>query len=770
MRRLFITAAILAALVAGCLANTSVAPAVSADSPRVVLVLAPYLDWTDVTAASTPRIWSLAEKGAVGAVNARSRARQSGEKGSPLEGALSVSAGSWAVAHPTAPGAYSVGERYEVGTAAEAFQRTTGEKVGEQRIVFLGMPMTQRLNDERSYETKLGTLGQAVVDAGGMTAAVGNSDVGYVTGEQRKVRPAALAAMDDAGLVMLGDISMRLIREDPNAPFGIETDPEAFSAALTEVAKKVEGTPGPALIVLDAGDSYRAMKFRGQVTDAIYAQHRAQGLATLDRVVGLAEQSFPDATIMVVSQSTGDPEQGDSEGLGPIVIGGGPNELAGFLTSNSTQRTGLVTNLDVTATVLHTLGLKQPVQVLGDPMRDETASGSLEARMDTLTRLNATAVAVDAAKPGVVNTFVAFTVLALVLTAFALFRAHVWSDRLWRIWSRALKAALLFALVVPVSSWLMFLVVPRPDTPGTAIAALLGTAAVLWIGALAIWRFTRSQVSVAVLCLVTVAVLVVDQFLGGPASFTNFFGYSPLLAARFYGMGNEAAAIMFGAAIVGAALLFDEFQGTVAVVWGKRIGLPILGVLVVGVAAAPFFGANIGVVAWGVVGFGLAYVLMNGHKVTWKVVLGAFLAVVAVVAAFAAVDILGSGAQTHLGRAIQSALDGGFGELWTIVVRKAETNVRVLTRTNWAYILIATLAFLGVMRWRPTGDFAEVLADNPAFADAITVSLVAGVVAYFTEDSGIVIPALEVFYVGVAIAWLLLTRQSRLRAAGEEPS
>jgi hypothetical protein len=107
---------------------------------------------------------------------------------------------------------------------------------------------------------------------------------------------------------------------------------------------------------------------------------------------------------------------------------------------------------------------------------------------------------------------------------------------------------------------------------------------------------------------------------------------------------------------------------------------------------------------------------------------------------------------------LTSAEQGGWIELWNIVARKAETNMRVLTHTNWAYILIATLAFLGFMRWRPQGGFAETLSENPNFADAITVSLVAGLVAYFSEDSGIVIPALEVFYVGVGIVWLMLSR------------
>jgi hypothetical protein len=223
-------------------------------------------------------------------------------------------------------------------------------------------------------------------------------------------------------------------------------------------------------------------------------------------------------------------------------------------------------------------------------------------------------------------------------------------------------------------------------------------------------------------------------------------------------MGNEAAAMLVGPSIVGIAMLFDQWPESKWTRIGKRVGIPVLGVVVISAAAAPFWGANIGVAVWGVVGFGLAWLLMNDHHVSAGTILWLLLAVVGVIVAFAAIDLFGGGAQTHLGRAIASAEQGGWIELWNIVARKAETNMRVLTHTNWAYILIATLAFLGFMRWRPQGGFAETLSENPNFADAITVSLVAGLVAYFSEDSGIVIPALEVFYVGVGIVWLMLSR------------
>jgi hypothetical protein len=75
--------------------------------------------------------------------------------------------------------------------------------------------------------------------------------------------------------------------------------------------------------------------------------------------------------------------------------------------------------------------------------------------------------------------------------------------------------------------------------------------------------------------------------------------------------------------------------------------------------------------------------------------------------------------------------------------------------------------FLGYMRLRPSGDFADALAENPRFADAVTVTLVAGSLAFFTEDSGIVIPALIMLFTGAGMVWLMLTRLREQRAERE---
>ena len=762
MKRVWPIVAVIAVLAAVGLA-TSPTRASSSAAPshvrHVVVVLAPYLVWSDVTATTTPALWRLAEKGAVGSVNARSRIHQPGEPASPDEGALSISAGSWAVPDFLAPAPLTATETHEATSAAVAYEQIVGAPMGDARIGFLGIRATQRANTAASLDVTLGTLGKAIRDANGLTAAVGNSDAGYASNpaDMKLSRPAALAAMDERGLVPYGDVSPDLLSDVADAAYGRATDLQRFEAAYERVNLLADAHNGPSLIVLDPGDAYRARRFAPQASDAVGTRQHADALRTLDAVVSMAEKrSGPDTVVMVVSQALYADQSGALEGFGPMVVAG-PG-WAGYLTSASTHRQGLVTNIDVTAGVLQTLAIQRPVQVLGSTLQVIAGPSAVAQRVERLARSNDVAIATDEAKAGVLRFYIGFVVIVMALSALAVSRSHRWSYRTARNCVVGLKAAALFLLAVPLASWLMFVVTPVPVSQAVAVDSLMGTSVALWLLSLIAWRKLPSRVVIALLPAATVLVLVADQLFGAPLSFTNFFGYSPLLAARFYGMGNEAASLVFGAAVVSAALVFDQWPHARWSLAGRRYGLAALGVLVVGTSAAPFFGANVGVAVWGIAGFSVALALMNGRCVTWKLVLLTIVAMVVVIGAFSAIDLFGSGEQTHLGRALSSAQQGGAGQLWTILIRKAQTNARVFSHTNWSTILVAVLAFLGFMRLRPKPDLTDTLAENPYFAYAIAVTIVAGVTAFFSEDSGIVIPALIMLYTGVTLAWLMLSR------------
>ena len=757
MKRVWTIGACAAALVAVCLATFGTAVATAAPSAtRVTIVVATGLTWADITPTATPSLWRLAELGAIGNVNGRMRNRENGEPPTALEGALDVSAGNWATPNFSAPPAYNVTESVGGLSAGEVFRRVTGHAVGRSAICYPGMPMTVLANTDPDSEVVIGTLGQAIHDAGGITGAIGNSDAGQqLTGGPRLQRPAAIAAIDERGLVDAGDVSADLLRASGDAPYGVKTDLAAFDRALTAFDTSATAHAGPALLLLDPGDAYRVRRNAGQVAPNVTAAQHAAAVAELDQVVALAQAHARSGdTLMVASESPASDPVSGVQGFGPLLVSG--MGLHGYLNSSSTHRPGILTNLDITAGALQAVGVVRPVQVVGSPLTSVEGSAAVDQRIAHLVALNGTAVSIDSLRTPVADIYIKFFVAVLALTALFFVLRDRFTRRAQRVLALVLAVAALALLTVQPAGWLMFVATSNVASPGAALALLLAASLVLLGAALAVWRSAGLRTAAAVLSLFAVVLLVSDQFLGAPLSFINFMGYSPLQSARYYGMGNQPAAYIVGASIVGLALVLDRCR---AAPWAgavRRLGLPLVGVVVVVSAAAPFLGANVGVAIWGTAGFAVAWALMNERRITWKMVLVALVVIVLLIAAFAAVDVFGHGPKTHLARSVASAQQGGIGQLWLIVARKASTNARVLGETEWAWALYALIAFVAVMLLRRPSELAASLDQNPALRAAIWACAVACVLAFFTEDSGIIVPAFLILPLGCALIAVVL--------------
>jgi hypothetical protein len=743
------------------------AVATAAESPavdrQVVVVLAPYITWADITGGAMPVTRTLADRGTIGNLNVRSSWRFA-QNPPQAHVAVTMSAGSPAAFDLTAPAAYDLDQRLEVGTAAEAYRRSMGADPGEVAIAYLGLPRVLRANTATTLATMPGALGEAIVRAGGATAAVGNSDGGYVDGEVFRSRPAAILAMDARGLVTFGTVSTELLVENSDAPYGLATDLTVFESAAKDALTRLTVHGGPGLLVLDPGDPERAFNFTIDASPDAAEKHRLAAAAAIDKVVAMAEASLPaDAVLIVVPTGQARPATGPA-GFGPVVIAG-PEFEAGLVGSPSTHRPGLMTDLDVAATILGVLGIDRPVDVLGNAVT-AAAAPAAQDRYDYLETMNATAVAVDTVRPIVQNSYITLTVIVLLACAALLRPMQRGLDGWGGHVAHGFGHLILFLLSMPVAATLMYLAVPRPAS-AMVVAVLFGaTTLIVFVVALLAQRRWGASAALAVVGLLSAGVLLADQVVGARLSFSGMFSYSPLLGARYYGLGNEGASIIVGGGLAGLTLLLDAFRDKAWTAPVRRWGPLVLGVLVVVISAAPFMGANVGVIAWGTVAFGILWVQLNGRRVTWKTVLAMGVVIVLAVAAFSLLDLGSSaGGQTHLGRAWESAESGGIGQLWLIVARKAETNWRVLRATNWSILMIAILAFLGFMRWRPQGVFAETLRAYPSFAVAMTASLWASLVGYFTEDSGIVIPALVMLYITGSLLNVML---ARLRQPAEE--
>lgn len=732
---------------------------------RLIVVLAPYLTWDDVTTGPMPATRTLAGAGLVANMNVRSGVIGAGPQ-SVARGALMLSAGTSVLSDPEALASYSASEAVGVWTARDVYRQRFAADPGPSAVLYPGQPQQARANAGNDVASALGVLGAAAHAAGYRTVAIGDSDAGLDLPAALQSRPAGIAVADVAGRVDLGDVSAGLLREGA-APFGVSTD----LARLEATYRSAVASSGPVLAVLDPGDLARAHDAQSIATTSAFDAAHAAALRATDDVVAMVTSDLDPARDTLIVLGLTAPESGDQPpAFAPLVIRGPAG--AGLATAASTHRDGIVTIMDVSASLVSAMGAPRPATMVGSVIgRAASSPVSLADRVAVLDSMNATAVAIELVRLPLINTYIVLTVLVLLGSALVVYRG---AKDLPPATGRVARALLLLVPCLPLASVLQFAFWPRPPLPGLVLAMLLGVALVVWAGALALGRGRPVAFPLIVVTGLTTVVFVVDQWLGAPLSFSGTFGYSPLYGARYYGIGNEMAGLLLGTSMVACALALDSWPEAR---WSRLLrlwGWPVLGVIVLGSAAAPFLGANIGTVAWMTVGFLTGWLMLQGKRVwTWRNLAIVVAIVILFVVVFAGIDLLGlTGPETHLGRAISDASgSGGLGGLLSIVARKIDTSIRVFGRTNWTWLLLAVISLLGYMRWRPRGEFAALLERYPAFSAALGAALFAGFVGTLTEDSGIIIPALMMIPVGVTALYLMLARDADTEVSAEvEPS
>jgi len=102
--------------------------------------------------------------------------------------------------------------------------------------------------------------------------------------------------------------------------------------------------------------------------------------------------------------------------------------------------------------------------------------------------------------------------------------------------------------------------------------------------------------------------------------------------------------------------------------------------------------------------------------------------------------------------------------LGIIVTRKALSNSRILTSNSWSLLLVAALWLPRVRTLAPRAHPRTCHRREPSRRAAIAGALSAGVFGFFTEDTGVLVPAFIFVPVALCAVWLVV---SATAAAGE---
>ncbi|MBV8297610.1 MAG: hypothetical protein JO085_12285 [Acidimicrobiia bacterium] len=529
----------------------------------------------------------------------------------------------------------------------------------------------------------------------------------------------------DAGAVEPAEV----LSNDPGSPFGVRADPRKVASETAAALARSD------LVVVDTGDAERAHAAGGALPAAA-AQAREQALAHTDDVLGVVARSLPSQTLLLVV-SVVPPDT--TWHLTPMVAAGA-GVVHGYLQSPSTGRLGLVTLTDVAPTILHSLGVPVPDGMIGQPLRYHPATVDY-ARLASLDRGGATR---DSIYPGIALGLVLLQATVYLVAALLLSRRRVGRSEPF------LRYGVLAIAGLPVATFLVK-ALPLGATP--SLLAMFGVDAL--IVAVASRAKRRPLSALAWIMGFTAVVLMVDVATGARLEVNSVLGYSPQTAARFFGIGNSAFAVLAATGILAAAIHLQYAPRR------REAFLTVAGflVLLVVIDGAPSLGGDVGGILTLVPVIGLALIAFSGRRVSWKSVAALVGLTAVVLGAAMVVDLLRPpDARTHLSRVITNVNQAGGSSFLTTVARKIATNLRVLHTTVWSWLVPIIAAFLlYLLLW--DRRVIRVLPRGSALHVGAVAALGAGLLGFAMNDSGVVITALVYLYLGPYLILLALDAQ-----------
>lgn len=722
--------------VAVLLAVVTAAPAAadsSAQIPegrRTVIISVPGLTWEDVNEEDVPHLRALLDQSAVANVSLRVK-RMATPAG---EGYATLGAGTRAVAEVRYAGlAYRRDEHFGIGTAADELARQLGHPV-EGDIVHLGWHQLERQNRRSEFEATLGTLGDALRDAGISRGVVGNADGDDPLVAEHLHREAAMALADSDGIVPCGDVSPDMLLDDPVAPFGRRLNHDRVLAEFRRCS-----VPG-SVVLVEASDLRRADAYAARVPAHRDSAVRGAALDATDRLVAdVVDDLDPDRDAVVVIA----PAVAGSPRLAVLGVRA-PEYPPGLLVSGSTRQDGYVVLTDVTDTIAHLAGAPIDEGALeGRRVEVGSRGGSAADRRERLEDADAAARFRDRMITPVAGAYIA----AVGLLALAAFWVLSHRRR-----SPGLEVAALSLLAVTPLTYLARLVPFHEWGPTAYLGALAGGSAALGFAYRAAGRRWSWLHPLAIAYGVMLAVITVSVvLLGSKLQMSTVFGDSPIVAGRFNGINNVTFAQLFIAVTVLAAVAVDRLPS-------RRARIAVVAILAGGIVvdAAPMWGADVGGALAGLPALAIVGARLGGWRIRWRtVVVWCGVTVVAVVG-LGLLDLTRESAdRSHLGRLFERIGSEGASGFWTVVERKLGANLRSLSGSVWRFILVPVIAASVVAAWRAPGRLREVAREFPALPLVGPGVLLGLVLGYALNDSGIAVPGMMLAVAVPAVVYLV---------------
>jgi hypothetical protein len=734
----------LAALTAVVALLGTMSPAAAQDIDRrpgrLLVISVPGLTWAHVADRELPELRGFFDGAALADLAPRGVSPRSG----PGDAYLTISAGARATTERTVDGQVLGLEETSSGSAAgEIFSRRTGV-VADGEHVALAWPALLRANAREPYDAVLGLLAETLEEGGVSTSAIGNADGTDSVGQSYE-RQVGLAFAETDGVVTRGAIERDLLVDDPGAPFGVRLDHQVVLEHFAQdwAAAEPTGEDGGGVVLVEASDLARTLRYRPMVGSERFARMWDAALLDTDRLVGeLLAQVDPERDAVLVLAPY---NRVGSRDLTAVALKR-PGTDPGYLKSASTQRSGFLTLVDIGPTILDTFDIERPVDMEGRQAELVDSSASLDERIEHLVSLNEA----SRFREKLLTPTTVAVVIVLALVAAGTVIAVV--GRLGPRWRRALAFTALVDLAVFPASYLARLVDLEDLGIGFYWVFVVVVAGAI-AGAASVFAARRGQPRAGlVLVLVVIAVVLVgDVMTGSRLSLSAAFGYSPTGNSRLYGISNYSYGQLAAAVCLLAAFLASRGDDR-----GRRLALGLLVATLV-VLGVPIWGSDVG----GILAFTPAILAFGAivlqRRIRLRTVVAGGLAAAVAVTLFGLLDLARPAEErAHLGRLFERIGDEGLGPLFSIMERKLLANVEVSTSSFWVAAIPLALAFWWFLVKHPSRRIEPLREQTPVLGAGLLAALVAAFLGSLVNDSGAIVGGVAGTVITASLAYLVL--------------
>ncbi|MGM0501736.1 MAG: hypothetical protein ACQERJ_04335 [Bacillota bacterium] len=674
---------------------------------KVVLFVMDGVSWQELQQATATNYQQLMGQGAVALMNVKTAGQLE-----PVDTYLTIACGNRARGGAAGRLSFNAAERVQGITAADIYQRRIRELQRPAAVVNLGLAQLKEANQESAYQAQVGNLGSILTAENLNIAVLGNADT-----EERYRRQIALLGINKYGVIKQGDIGHHMNSMVAQYPSSYLTNQRYLMQQFDKYWEQSD------LLIIESGATSRIEAVKDKLLSAKFDQAKEKALTRVDKLLAAVVErlNFESDYLIFLAPTPAKEYLNCGYQLSWVAVVG-PEIKSGLLTSETTKQLGLVTNLDILPTLNNYLAPANKRDFSGQKLKAVASENSIQY----LTDLNQDIKTIFSWRPVVVKQFIVLQIIIILTAALII---------IFKPFSAQMKTIIRYAVLTV--NWLpLFFIFSIKFTSLPLIAALM-----LWLSSSFLIAYYTSKVSFLkgfkVLLLPNILIsssLLIDLWTGGQLLKVSILGYSPVIGARYYGIGNEYMGLLIGTTIVIVTLIF-ELNGKV----DNKILVTSCLLLVITIGA-PNLGANFGGLISASLISALTYFYLQNYNLNLNYIVKILLIVIIAILMLVVVDIY-SGASTHVARLVLRIKEFGIEELLKIIHRKLAINVRLLQWTIWTKVLLAFVFLLVILFKNPRGLAADVAANYPCFTAGFKALLVGSLVAGLVNDSGVVVVA-----------------------------